>query len=209
MSLYHRTDHWIDDFQRRLSTPVAMRIAEFCRDPVPHPKTKQLLPAPLLSLQDFARSSIEEREERNQLVVVLGPFGIQRDKEYTYWQGIKVIVGNATVAAVLCRLNNKGNGGFINVKLWDIGTQDYGYMGDPAAERQIHPNGVIKIVTDHMAAQYHVGFVEKDEFAVQNEQIINSKHDLVYGDAEKQRRASFEKTADQLYQSVTKVRQTD
>ena len=209
MSLYHRTDHWIDEFQRQLSTPVAMRIAEFCRDPVPHPKTKQLLPAPLLGLRDFIRTSAEEREKRNQLVVVLGPFGVQRDSNYTYWQGIKVIVGNITVAAVLCRLNNKGNGGFINVKLWDLYEERYSYLGDPSGERQIHPNGVIKIVCDHMAAQYHVGFVEEDEYAVQNEQIIKSQHELVYGDAEKQRRASFEKSADDLFQKVTKVRQVD
>ena len=207
MSLYHRTDYWIDDFQRKLSTPVAMRVAEFCRDPVPHPKTEQLLPAPLLSLQDFIKTSPEERAERNQLVVVLGPFGIERDDDFTYWQGIKVIVGNATVAAVLCRLNNKGNGGFLNVKLWDLYAQRYEYMGDPAGERQIHPNGVIKIVCDHMAAQYHVGSVEMDEYAVQNEQIMTSKHDLVYGDAEKQRRASFEKTAEDLFQKKTTVRE--
>ncbi len=209
MSLYHRTDYYIDDFQRKLSTPVAMRIAEFCRDPIPHPKTKELLPAPLLSLEEFAKSDPEERAARNQLIVVLGPFGIERDDEFTYWQGVKVIVGNDTVAAVLCRLNSKGNGGFINVKLWDIARQTYDYFGDPAAERQIHPNGVIKIVTDHMAAQFHVGFVEQDEFAVQNEQILKSKHDLVYGDAEKQRRASFEKTAEKLAKQITRVRETD
>lgn len=209
MSLYHRTDFWIDDFQRKLSTPVAMRIAEFCRDPVPNPKTKQLLPAPLLSLEQFARSDPEQRKERNQLIVVLGPFGIQRDSTHTYWQGIKVIVGDSTVAAVLCRLDAKGNGGFLNVKLWDLYSQRYEYMGDPAGDRQIHPNGVIKIVTDHMAAQYHVGFVEEDEFAVQNELILKSKHELVYGDAEKQRRASFEKTAEKLFHAVTRVRETD
>lgn len=206
MSLYHRTDFWIDDFQRKLSTPVAMRIAEFCRDPVPNPKTKQLLPAPLLSLEQFAKSDPEQRKERNQLIVVLGPFGIQRDSTHTYWQGVKVIVGDSTVAAILCRLDAKGNGGFLNVKLWDLYSQRYEYMGDPAGERQIHPNGVIKIVCDHMAAQYHVGFVEEDEFAVQNEVILKSKHELVYGDAEKQRRASFEHAAEKMF---TRVKQAD
>jgi hypothetical protein len=211
MSLYHRTDHWIDDFQRRLSTPVAMRIAEFCRDPVPHPKTGQLLPAPLLSLHEFSKSSPEERVLRNQLIVVLGPFGIRRDDDFTYWQGVKVIVGDSTVAAVLCRLNAKGNGGFLNVKLWDIHGQQYEYLGDPAGERQVHPNGVIQMVCDHMAAQYHVGFVEQDEYAVQNEQIMTSKHELIYGDgsSERQRRASFEQSADKLFKAATRVRESD
>jgi len=180
-----------------------MRIAEFCRDPEPHPVTKQILPAPLMGIQDFVKTSVEEREKQNQLVVVLGPFGVERDNTFTYWQGIKVIVGNATVAAVLCRLNNQGNGGFVNVKLWDLYSQTYEYFGDPAGERQIHPNGVIKIVCDHMAAQYHVGFVEEDSYAVQTEQIMKSKHEVVYGDAEIQRRASFEKAADDLFLKKT------
>jgi len=200
MSLYHRTDHWIDDFQRRISTPIAMRIAEFCRDKQPHPKTGKPMPAPLLGIHDFVKTSPEIRKQNNQLVVVIGPFGVQHTNEFTFWQGLKVIVGDATVAAVLCRLNSKGNGGVINVKLWDIYGQSYDYFGDPAAERQIHPNGVIKIVTDHMAAQYHVGFVEEDEYAVQNEQIMTSKHEMVYGNSadERQRRASFEKAAAEL-----------
>lgn len=195
-SLYRRTDHWIDDFQRQLTLPVAMRIAEFCRDPRPHPKTGAPMPAPLLGLHDFARTSPEVRRKTNQLCVVLGPFGIEADRDFTYWQGLKVIVGDDTVAAVLCRINSqKGNGGFLNVKLWDMYRQSYDYFGDPGAERQIHPQGIIKIVTDHMAAQFHVGFVEQDEYAVQNEQIMQSKHDLVFGDKEKRQRAAFERAA--------------
>jgi hypothetical protein len=199
MSLYHRTDHWIDDFQMKLSTPVAMKIAEFCRNPEPHPETKRLAPPPLMGVHEFVKISPEKLVGENRLYVILGPFGVAHDERFTYWQGIKVFVGAVTVAAVLCRLNPKGNGGFYNVKLWDIYSQGYIYHGDPAQERQIHPNGVIKIVNDHMAAQYHVGSVEQDEYAAQNEEITKSDKQIVYGDVEAARRESFEREAERMF----------
>jgi hypothetical protein len=195
MSIYHRTDHWIDDFQMKLSMPVAMKIAEFCRDP--EMKGDAI---PLLDLRQYMKMNPEKRAGDNVLSVVLGPFGVVRDNNYTWWQGIKVIVGNATVVAVLCRLTNQGNGGFYNIKVWDIQNQTYFYHGDPAGERQIHPNGVIRIVNDYLAATFHVGHVEQDELAAHNDQIIEANKSLIAGDEEAMRRDSFEKAARQVFE---------
>jgi len=194
MSLFHHTDHWIDDFQMKLSMPVAMKIAEFCRDP--EMKGDSI---PLLDLRQFMGTDPEKRAADNVLSVVLGPFGVVHDALHTYWQGLKVIVGMSTVAAVLCRLTNKGNGGFYNIKLWDIQDQTYFYHGDPGGERQIHPNGVIRIVCDYLAATFHVGHVEQDELSAHNDQIIEANKSLVQGDEEAQRRASFEEAARKVF----------
>ena len=195
-----RTEWFIDDFQQKLSLPVAMRVAAFCRNPKPHPETHKLAPPPFATLEQFATTSREKRIEENKLLVVLGPFGVRHDNSYTYWQALKIIVGDETVAAVLARINSsKGNGGYYNVKLWDIYEQAYTYYGDPEQERQIHPEGIVHILCDHMAAQYHVGSVERDEYAAQNETIINSSKDLIYGDAEQRKRSSYETAAKDLF----------
>jgi len=194
MSLFQAADRWIDDFQMQLSMPVAMRIAEFCRDP-----EMEGAAIPLLDLRQFMQTDPEKRVEDNVLSVVLGPFGVAHDDHHTYWQGVKVIVGMTTVVAVLCRLTSQGNGGFYNVKCWDIQSQDYVYHGDPAGERQIHPNGVIKIVCEYLAAAFHVGHVERDDLSAHNDQIIEANKALVGGDEESARRADFEAAARKVF----------
>jgi hypothetical protein len=192
-------DYFIDDFQAKLSLPVAMRIAENCREKKPDFKGR-IPPLPLMDLRQFSKMNPQKREETNLLSVVLGPFGIIHDEGYSYWQGIKVVVGNSTVVAVLCRLNTKkGTGCFLNLKLWDIYDQKYSYFGDPGGERNIHPNGVIKIVCDHMSAQYHVGFVEDNQRKVHNDAIINSNKKLLEEPSEDDRRKLFEKVATGLH----------
>ncbi len=199
MTVTRNIDFFIDDFQSKLSLPVAMRIAENCREKRPDPKTGKHLPSPFMDLRQFIKMDPVKRAETNLLSVVLGPFGVVHDEGYSYWQGVKVIVGNATVVAVLCRLDTRrGTGCFLNVKLWDIYEQKYSYFGDPGGERNIHPNGVIKIVCDHMSAQYHVGFVEDEELKAQNDAIINSNKQLLQEPAENDRRRLFEEIASQM-----------
>ena len=198
-NLYAQTDAWIDDYQRKISWPIAQRIAEFCRDPIPD-EQGNFHPAPLMGVEAFLAVSAEIREQENRLVVVMGPFAVQRDSGYTYWQGYKVFVGNATVVAALVRLSNRGHGGFLNIKLWDRYNQIYNYQGDPNQERFIPPEAVISATNDHMAAQYHVGNVERTANSLVKDQILerDSPRVVVADTAEAQRRIAFEKAAQNL-----------
>lgn len=148
----NRASKWIDGFQEQLTIPVAFNIANSVSE-TPNYKRK----LPLLSTEDFVRVP----HANNLLVLVMGPFGILEDTKYTYWQGFKIVVHGYDVISPLCRLNSNGKGGFYVVKLWDCYNNKYIYYGDPEQERSIKPAYVATIIKEHLAAQYHVGFVER------------------------------------------------
>lgn len=138
-----KASRWIDQFQQKLSVPVATKVAQFARVQVS-------------SLQQLLMAGSSNK----LLMVVPGPFNLEYDMSYTWWHGFKVVVHNYEAASVLCRLNSQGHGGFYSVKLWYIHQQKYIYYGDPSQERQVKPYWVVRLINEHLANQYHIGFVE-------------------------------------------------
>jgi hypothetical protein len=197
--------NWIREFQRAVSTPVAQAVAEFARIPV-------------LTLEDYERGlgaarmraaaklSTVGAEAKDKLVqeveapppvlsLVMGPFEIVPDIRYTYWQGFKVVAADVTVVAPLCRLDNRGTGGVILLKLWYCQQGDYQYHGDPAAETYIPPDMVIHTICDHLANEYHVGFLENENQGVGRGEIQQSNRALIDSDAEMAARVQAEDEA--------------
>ena len=140
-----RTANLIDRFQQELSIPVARFIASSAR-------------VPLVDLVAALKVG-----PNNLLMVVTGPFKIEGDLTYTWWEGYKVLWHGRNVATAICRLNPNGGGGFYSVKLWDIYKAEYIYKGDPSQERQVKPKWVVKLTQEHMAEQFKVGFVESQD----------------------------------------------
>ena len=160
MSL-HKTNKWIDRFQRIISYPVASQIAQFAK-------------VPLIGAQDLTRIVYPST---NVLSVTLGPFAIQHDQIFSIWQPFWISVceknkpfGNI-IAASLCMLDGEGSGGFRQVRLWDREAGDFRYQGDPDHKRNLPWQAVYRVITEYLAAEYHVGFVEEDNKAVQKKAI--------------------------------------
>lgn len=184
-----RTANLVDEFQAKLSLPLAARVASYCR-------------APLIGVRDFLRYRValeawkganEPKFNPNLLQVVLGPFndpeegGVIHDQTYTYWHGVRVYVGFFLVEACLCRLNPNGTGGIYSVKLFynpslNVSRKKlprrYVVHGDPEQQRDINPKWVLRIMCEHMTAQYHVGFVEDKKAALHREGLIVAANSL-------------------------------
>lgn len=158
-----KTDEWIDRFQRIISYPVAAQIAQFAK-------------VPLIGAADLIRVTCPAR---NILSVTLGPFKVLHDRGYSLWQPFWISVCEAgqpfgsIIAAALCLLDGNGSGGFRQVRLWDRDKEDFRYHGDPNHERNLPWQSVYKLVTEYLAAEYHVGFVEEDARAAQRQAIEN------------------------------------
>jgi len=152
-----------------------------------------------MDLEAFLAVSEEVRSDENRLVVVIGPFAVQQDNNYSYWQGFKVFVGDVTIVAPLVRLANNGEGGFVNIKLWHRHDQKYLYRGDPAQGLIIHPEAIIQLTCEHLSSQYHVGHVERKSNAVNRQQVEARESNILVADtAEARRRIAFEDAAANL-----------
>lgn len=151
-------DKWIDSFQQSLSVPIAGRVADFAR--VELINVKQMLMAGELA--------------NHLLMVVLGPFAIESDMSHSWWHGFKVFVRNSEVASTICRLDSQGRGGIYTIKLWCMDHQRYLYYGDPSQQQWFKASYVPWIINNHLAIQYHVGFVEDEGLGVQQDVHIQT-----------------------------------
>jgi hypothetical protein len=158
-----KTNQWIDRFQRIISYPVASQIAQFAK-------------VPLIGAADLTRIT---QPKTNILSVTLGPFQVAHNQNYSIWQPFWISVCEAKapfgniIAAALCLLDNRGSGGFRQVRLWDREKGDFRYHGDPNHERNLPWQSVYRLITEYLAAEYHVGFVEEDKQAAQREALNN------------------------------------
>jgi len=182
-----RADAWIDQFQQDISFPVAARVAMFAR-------------VPLIGSAELGRL---HEPKVNLMTVALGPFHVVHDTKYSFWQPFWVSVIEAgaafgnVVASSLCLIDGRtGRGGFRYVRVWDMYTQRWVYWGDH--ERDIRWQGVVRIVTDHLASQYHVGFVEDAQAKMKDpiKQLESTR--AVWGDDnERQRQLTLEREVEQ------------
>ena len=151
LGLTPKTSRWIDNFQSSLSLPVALRVAEKISDPLGNSLR-------ILSIRDYQNVA-----HLKMLSLIMGPFGIEHDNRFTIWHGFKAVIRGYDVISVICRFNSNGDGGFYLLKLWDKYEKKYTYLGDPEQKREIGPNFVIQLICDHLAEQFHFGFVEQKE----------------------------------------------
>jgi len=196
---------WIQDFQATISRPLAGAIAEFAKIPVISLQTYERemgrarsRASALVQQASQERREQLEREVENPapiLSAVMGPFDIANDIRYTYWQAFKIVAADVTIATPLCRLDNRGSGGIILLKFWYRQTADYQYHGDPAGDRYIPPDIVIRTFCDHLATEYHVGFVENESQAIGREGVVESNQELLHSGAEHEARAVSEHEA--------------
>jgi len=184
---------------------MAKAVAEFARIPI---LTYEDYERGLGAARSRAAAKLKsiETEEKEQLVheveapppvlsLVMGPFKVVSDIRYTYWQSFKIVAADVTVSVPLARLDNRGTGGVILLKLWYCQQGDYQYHGDPLAEVYIPPETVIHTLCDHLANEYHVGFVENDHQGVGRGEIQQSNRALIDSDAEMAARIQAENEA--------------
>lgn len=151
--------------------PMGMAVARFAR-------------VPLIGLRELSQVPMSTPF----LSVCLGPFDVVHDDSHSYWHALKAVVGGVTVAAVICRMSNKGDGGVHLVKLWVNEPGRYIYHGDPAGERFLPPQEALKIVCEHLAAEYHVGFPEDPSAKAHDDAIVNNSQPLLESEQERLRR---------------------